>query len=545
MPHPFEALSHDRYDLLVIGGGIHGLFAAYDAASRGLTVALVDRADFGSGLSFNHQRTIHGGLRALEGGHLAKARQHIVERRAWARMAPHLLRPLPFLIGTYHRLKRSRLMLRAGFVTYDLIGRHRNADVPPELHLPKARLESRTATRRLFPGVAERGLTGGAIWYDYQTRHPDRLTWTVALAGRRVGVDLLNYAAVVGALRSGSRVAGARVRDAETGQERDIEAACTLIAAGSQVAAVQQLFGVSDAPPLARAMNLLLDHPARDIATAAPSPAGRMLTAVPWRGYVLVGTHQSPGLVDPASAANDPSSATLIDECLAEVRSTFPTLPATRDRVRFVHYGLAPAVGSNGRADFLPDARVIRHASAGTPGLISLIGVKYTTARLAAEHAVDTVFSELKRPVGRCRTAAAALPHAGIADVEGRLVETLRALDLSIDRDVLEHLTSWYGTEASDVVRHASARHQLDRLSDSSAVLTGEVSYAVQNSQARRLGDAVLRRTALGSAGHPGQPALARAAAVMAAELNWTAERVVHEIADVARVYPSTSATGR
>jgi glycerol-3-phosphate dehydrogenase len=155
------------------------------------------------------------------------------------------------------------------------------------------------------------------------------------------------------------------------------------------------------------------------------------------------------------------------------------------------------------------------------------------------------VFTELKRPVGRCRTAAAVLPHAGIADVEGRLVETLRALDLSLDRDVLEHLTSWYGTEASEVIRHASARHQLDRLADTSAVLTGEVSYAVRNSQARRLSDAVLRRTPLGSAGHPGQPALARAAAVMAAELNWTAEHVVQEIADVERVYPSSAVTGR
>jgi glycerol-3-phosphate dehydrogenase len=137
------------------------------------------------------------------------------------------------------------------------------------------------------------------------------------------------------------------------------------------------------------------------------------------------------------------------------------------------------------------------------------------------------------------------LPHAGIADVEGRLVETMRSLDLSLDRDVLEHLTSWYGTEASDIVRHASARHQLDRLSETSPVLTGEVSYAAQNAQAKRLGDAVLRRTPLGSAGYPGQPALARAAAVMAGELNWTAERVVQEIADVERVYPSTGAIGR
>jgi glycerol-3-phosphate dehydrogenase len=158
-----EALARQRWDLLVIGGGIHGLFAAYDAAQRGLSVALVDGADFGSGLSFNHQRTLHGGLRALHNGQLGKTRQQVNERRTWARIAPHLVRPLPFLVGTYAGTSRSRPALRLGFALYDLVGRDRDAGVPVELHLPHARLESATTTRKLFPGISETGLTGGAI----------------------------------------------------------------------------------------------------------------------------------------------------------------------------------------------------------------------------------------------------------------------------------------------------------------------------------------------------------------------------------------------
>src|SRR3954464_15742818 len=115
MPRTRTDLSIARYDLLVVGGGIHGLFAAYDAAQRGLSVALVEQDDFGSGLSFNHQRTIHGGLRAVEHAQWAKARQQIYERRTWAVIAPHLVRPLPFLIGTYRLSKRSRWIVRAGF----------------------------------------------------------------------------------------------------------------------------------------------------------------------------------------------------------------------------------------------------------------------------------------------------------------------------------------------------------------------------------------------------------------------------------------------
>ena len=141
MRRDLDALTRRRFDLLVVGGGIHGLFAAYDAAQRGLAVALVEAADFGSGLSFNHQRTIHGGLRALQHGQLRKARQQIDERRAWARIAPAHVHPLAFLIGTYRWTSRSRWAVQAGFKAYDFIGRARNAGVPLELHLPKTRLE--------------------------------------------------------------------------------------------------------------------------------------------------------------------------------------------------------------------------------------------------------------------------------------------------------------------------------------------------------------------------------------------------------------------
>src|SRR4029434_7457840 len=122
---------------------------------------------------------IHGGLRALQSGHIGKVREQIVERRTWARIAPHLVRPLPFLIGTYRFTKRSRWMLRAGFAAYDFLGRSRNVGVPSELHLPKSRLESAATTRRLFPGVKVAGLTGGAVWDDYPVTHPDRLQWTM------------------------------------------------------------------------------------------------------------------------------------------------------------------------------------------------------------------------------------------------------------------------------------------------------------------------------------------------------------------------------
>jgi glycerol-3-phosphate dehydrogenase len=529
-----EALTRHRWDLLVVGGGIHGLFAAYDAAQRGLSVALVEAADFGSGLSLNHQRTLHGGLRTLQSGRIGKTRRQIAERRVWARVAPHLIRPLPFLIGTYRRPARSRLAVRLGLGAYDFLGRARNAGVPIELHLPKTRLESRAATRRLFPGIAEAGLTGGAIWYDYQARHPDRLTWLVARAAEAAGATLANYSCVLGPLRDGDgRVTGVRVRDEIDGRERGVEASHTLLAAGKSEGTLRTAFGAGEGPPLLRAMNVLLNRPGRDIALAAPGRSGRMLTAVSWGGFVLVGTDQSESVVPDGEIAA-PSAA--IEAFLADLNVAFPSLQAARADVRLVHYGLTPAVIRAGRAELLPEAQIVSHAARGVPGLFSLVGVKYTDARHAAERAVDLITHDSARR--RCRTAVALLTDAAIADVEGRLVETQRALGVDLDADVAAHLGSWYGTEAPAVLRHAVEAGLTDRLDSSTPVLRGEVHYAVRHASAVRLTDVVLRRTPLGSTGRPGKEALTRAADTMAALLQWTPERTAQEIALVEKRYP-------
>jgi glycerol-3-phosphate dehydrogenase len=535
MPSNLETLASARYDVLVVGGGIHGLFAAYDAAGRGLSVALLEQGDLGSGLSSSHMATLHGGWHALERGDIRGTRRMIAERRTWARIAPHLLRPLPFLLGTYRWTRRSRVMIRAGFAAYDVLGRARNIGVSPELHLPKARLESAAATRRLFPGIAEANLGGGAVWYDYHTPHPERLTWTVALAAERAGARLANYSEVLGPLRTGTVVRGARVRDVLTGREFDLEAPVIVLAAGSHLGALMAAFGATGAPPLLRSMNLLLDRPARDIALVAS--AGRQaLMAVPSRGHVLVGAFQ------PAQDVARPEAAlatTDIDACLAAANSAFPALCVERKDVRLLQHGLLPAVIRRGRAEPLSVPRVIRHRGEGMPGLFSLVGASYTTARWAASCAVDAVCAVLRRSPVRCRTATETLPHAGIEDVEGRLAETLRDLGTALPRETREHLADWYGTEASDVVRHAASTHLLDRVSEDSPVLSGEIAYAVRCAHARRLSDAVLRRTPLGAAGLPGPHALSRAADIMAAPLGWTPGQRADEIALVQAMYPA------
>src|SRR5258707_9465039 len=212
----FEALGDVTFDVLVVGGGIHGLATALDASARGLTVALVEASDFAAATSFNHQRTAHGGLRSLQSGRIGQARESIRERRALARIAPRLLRPLPFIIGTYRSWIKSRLALRAAFRLDRWLGRHRNDGLEPELHLPPARLTSRAATLKLFAGVRPDGLTGGANWYDYQIVHTNRLTIAFAAGAEARGARLVNYAQAVSAIRGGGRIAGVRIRGVPT-----------------------------------------------------------------------------------------------------------------------------------------------------------------------------------------------------------------------------------------------------------------------------------------------------------------------------------------
>jgi len=539
MRRDFDAFASRRFDVLVVGGGIHGLFAAYEAAGRGLSVGLVESGDFGGGVSFNHQRTLHGGLRALQSGNLLKAARQIRERRTWAVIAPHLVRPLPFLVGTYRRPKRSRTVLRIGLAVYDTLGRRRNAGVEPELHLPRTRLESRAATRALFPGIGDGGLTGGAVWYDYQTRHPERLTWCVALGAAQHGARLLNYAEAVSPIRQNGRVRGCTVRDAMTGATADVEAECTILAPGSRLGALHGQWGLGDAPPVLRALNVLVDRPARDIALAATSASGRMLTAVPWAGRVLVGTHQSAEPVD-ASEASPPTAS--LQELLAEANSAFPALALEEADVRLVHHGLTPATVRSGRAELLPDHRVLRHARRGVPGVISIVGVKYTTARLAASEAVDAALADLSRKAGPSRSAADRLPHAGITDSEGRVLERARHLGVELDTAIVTHLTGWYGDEAASVVVHGAESGGLEQLTAGQPVLVCEITYAAEHASVMHLSDVVLRRTALSQAGHPEPGAIERAADVLAARLGWTEDRRRTEIAAAEAAFPKLDA---
>jgi glycerol-3-phosphate dehydrogenase len=534
-PRDLTRLESSTYDLLIVGGGIYGLACAYDAASRGLRVALVEADDFGSGATFNHQKTAHGGLRSLGSGHLGRAREAIRERRALARIAPWLLRPLPFLVGTYRSVVKNRLALRAAFKLEAWIGRHRNKGIEPELHLPAPRLVSKAATLSLFRGIRPERLTGGAQWYDYQMVEGDRLTLAFAAAADRAGADLANHAEAIEAIRDEGRIGGMRVRDTLTGKALPVRARMTLNAAGARAGEIMALLGVRRPFPLLKAMNLVTSKPASDMALGAPAPGGRMLTLVPWRGRAIVGTSQSATLVQPGDTAVSDAE---LDGFLADANHAFPALKLSRADITLVHRGVVPAVQTAGSPELKPSPEILDHASDGAAGAITVVGVKYTTARALAERATRVVATRLGKRVPPSRTATMTLPGAGIADHEALAIETARDLHFEVALPVIRHLIALYAEAAAAIIRLMHEREDLRApVAPSVKTVGAEIVYVIRVEMALRLTDIVVRRTGLGAASAPPAEAIAACARIAAAELGWDPARTSEEIAAVGQVY--------
>lgn len=535
-PRDLTRLSAATHDVLVIGGGIYGLAIAYEAASRGLATALVDAGDVGSGSSFNHQKTVHGGLRSLQSGSIRAARQSILERRALARIAPWLLRSMPFIIGTHRSLVRSRLALRAAFKLERWLARDANDGVEPELHLPPPRLLSKAVALRFFPGIRQDKLTGAAQWYDYQMVEADRLTLAFAAAADRAGAALCNYVEALTPIRSGANVGGMTVRDVLTGAELPVTARAVVNAAGARAGAIMSALGVSRTLPLLKAMNLVTTKPASDIALVGASPAGRALTLVPWRGRALVGTAQSATLVQPGDTS---VSAAEVEAFVREANHAFPALRLSAADVTLVHRGVVPAAeGTKGTPELRPAPAIYDHASEGAPGAFTVIGVKYTTARRVAERTVDQVARRLGKRLAPSRTAATVLPGAGIADHEALAIETARGVDLDLPIAGIRHLIARYAERTPDIIRLMHQRPELrEPLTPTSPTVGAEIVYTIQHEMAVRLSDIIIRRTGIGASGRPDDATIRACAAIAARELDWDEARSDEEVGMVEAFY--------
>ena len=432
MKRDLRGLADTRFDLLIVGAGIYGATIAWDAAQRGLSVALIDRGDFGGGTSANSAKTVHGGVRVLPTGNLAELRSFVRERRTLSQIVPHLVHPLPFVIPTYGGLTRNPLAMRAIFGLYDLLARDRN-DLPDRSkHLPPSRLVSRDECLALNPVIAPDGVTGGIIWHDCQMHNADRVVLSFVLSAVAAGAVAANYVEATGWIRDGGQIAGVQVTDRLGDACFDVCATLVVNAAGPWGPTLTEDLpsAVRSGRPagLSKAMNLVTRSITRDHALGGLA-GSRFLFVAPWNGVSIVGTSHDPfdGRADSLRVRENDVSA-----FLREVNQAFPAAGLRLDDVRLVHRGLLPAADASGRL-LLKQSVVRDHRADGLPGLMSVLGVRYTTARATAERATDAAFTILGRTPPACETTRTPLQGGDIPDFASFITEATAATENAVD----------------------------------------------------------------------------------------------------------------
>ncbi len=533
MRRDLERLANETFDLLVIGGGVTGACVARDAALRGLKVALIEKNDFAHATSAHNSKLIHGGLRYLRNFELGLVRESLKERRIWQRTAPHLVQPLPFLVPLYNAGMKARSTLAAGLTLYDLLSFDRGWLDDPDQRLPgHSWLNAKKAIER-EPMLEGAGFEGSFLYYDAQMYAPERLALECVIDAVAHGAAAANHLSAEGLLVNGGRVSGATVSDNFSDVRFDVRAKVTLLAAGPWADIfLAKALGKPSSHKLMRSKGIHLIVPAmtkKDALTVAAG--GGHFFVLPWRGHSLLGTtdtafHDVPDNV--GVTEND------IESFLAFINTNLPAARLKPSDVQHFYAGLRPLVddGSGDTYDASRRAELIDHAQGdGLNGLFSAIGGKWTTSRDLAEKTVNALVSKLDMKVRECSTRTSPLPGGNIPRFKAFQAQMAAEHDPVPN---IEHLSRLYGTRVHEVLMLGANHPELGIALSESGDIGAQVLCAMQEEMALTLNDVVMRRTGMGQLGNPGSGNIARAADLMATELDWTAERIASEIASVA-----------
>jgi glycerol-3-phosphate dehydrogenase len=520
-------LATERFDVLVIGGGITGAGAALDAASRGLRVALVEARDLASGTSSRSSKLIHGGLRYLEQLDFKLVYEALRERDLLvSKLAPHLVKPVPFLFPLYRKVV-ERPYVGAGLALYDAMEGTRRG-VPHHRHL-----SARGALKRA-PALSSDRLAGAMLYYDAQVDDA-RYTLAVARTAAAHGAVVATRVSAVGVVRGGDgvRVTGARVRDEETGHEVTVTADCVVVCAGVWTDLVHEMAGVHAGyrVRMSKGVHIVVPREAVDAdAGMIVRTEKSVLFFIPWGNRWIVGTTDTDWSGDRAEPAPTEED---IDYILGAANRVLAR-PLTRADVIAVYAGLRPLVAVAAK-ESKPTTKLSREhvVDVPVPGLASIAGGKFTTYRLMARDVVDAAVADFgsDRSVPASVTEQMPLLGAdGLAAVRasaGRLAE-----DYHVDRDVVEHLLGRYGTLAAEVLDLVRADPVLGRpLAPGHLYLGAEVAYAVTHEGALHVDDVLRRRTRLFiEAADSGAAAAAEVGVIMGRLLGWSRRRRAAEI---------------
>lgn len=397
LPRDPQSAAKESWDAIIIGGGIQGIALLLEAGRRGLRALLLEQNDFGGATTWNHLRTLHGGLRYLQSFDLPRFFESVAERRWFLQRYPSHTRPLPCLMPLYGDGLRKPAIVRVAAWLNDSLSLRRNEGVAQSHHLPATRVVPSAQVQAIFPKVRADGLKGGVVWHDAITASPQRLVMALLRDAVAAGGIALNYVRALAFLSACGKIAGVRARDEVAGAELEFRAPVVVVAAGpwgplwlrEQGQPAEDLF-----PGRLLLWNVLFDHPQlSDHALAlSPRPGGHTYFVHGWEGLVLAGTGERATSDEPSRAAPTPDD---LRQFIADLRAASSGLDLREDQILRVYYGILPATRS-GQLTRRP-VLVDHGRRGGLRGLYSVSGIKFTTARRTAERVLRLAFPD-RRP---------------------------------------------------------------------------------------------------------------------------------------------------
>lgn len=515
----WEQLKKEQFDIVVIGGGVVGAGTALDAATRGLKVALVEARDFASGTSSRSSKMFHGGLRYLEQLEFGLVREALRERElSLTTLAPHLVKPLPFLFPLTHR-GWERPYVAAGMLLYDQLGGAKS--VPAQKHL------TRSGALRLAPGLKRNSLVGGIRFYDTvvdDARH----TMTVARTAAYYGAVVRTSTQVVGFLREADRVSGVRVHDSEDGRSAEIRAHVVVNATGVWTDEIQALSRQKGRFRVRASKGVHIVVPRDRIVSEAAiilrTPTS-VLFLIPWGTHWIIGTTDTDWNLDLAHPAATKAD---IDYILTRVNQVLVT-PLTHADIDGVYAGLRPLLaGESDETSKLSREHAVARVA---PGLIAIAGGKYTTYRVMAEDAVEAAAEDIPARVSPSITQK--VPLMGADGYFALVNQTLHLGEIyGLHPYRIKHLLDRYGSLLDEVMELAKEQPELlAPLTDAPSYLQVEIVYAAAAEGALHLEDILARRTRIAiEYPHRGKNCAEQVARLVAPVLGWDAADIDREL---------------
>lgn len=481
MKRDTDRLKSEKFDLLVIGGGINGAGIARDASQRGLKVVLVEKDDFASGTSGKTTKLIHGGIRYLEQLNFHLVRESLRERSIILRLAPHLVRPLQFIIPVYKNDPRSLNLVKIGTALYDLLAGKAKIE-PHKILKPEQIFEMEDVLKK-------EGLRGGAVYYDAQIDDA-RFCLENVISAAESGAAVTNRCGVIGFMKESGIVKGVRAYDSFAHETFEIKAKVIVNATGPWTDAVLRLENPSAAPLIRPTKGIHIIYPKimKDNAVVLSAHRDRRIFfVIPWREMSIIGTTDTDYRGSPDVVSADRAD---VDYLLSEASRALPEVKFSESNIISVYAALRPLIKKDEKTAWKVSREHIIVESGN--GLISVAGGKYTTYRLLSEQVVDRVVRRLfPRRFGCCRTAEEPLPGAVSPIPEASEL----ALKFGLEEAVIRNLIKIYGFRTEEVLNLTKKEpHLKERICPSHLHIKAQVRYGIEEEMALSLSDIQMRR---------------------------------------------------